>query len=383
MQQHVVVPSAAPSQLGSASTCSTTASSRQQSRALSPWSPTRLPPRLPPRCSAYGFNRTGFVVCSYLCQACGLSVEQALESFAAARPPGVKHEKFIRELHARYGGGPAVTPEGSVAGGSPPAAEALDGLAEEAERLRRAAADGGAGGAGGQEPVSAGEEDGEPHHFEDAAFLVRQESLQRHGSKLSRTGTAGSEKALPLPIGPPPPPTAAASAAPLPRAASHNRTPSQPGSAASSRNPSRHGGSALQLDRLASGASGEAAVASEPADSGPAATSAGEGFAASRRLMQRKSSRGSGGGLALALAVGAGAPAQRASSSPRSSGSGATGSSPVDGGQSLNGGGARTALSSMSDFAAAAVHLEGANSMRRELGGSGSMRRSTSLGLAK
>ena len=43
------------------------------------------------------------MVCSYLCQACGLSVEQALESFAAARPPGVKHEKFIRELYARYG----------------------------------------------------------------------------------------------------------------------------------------------------------------------------------------------------------------------------------------------------------------------------------------
>lgn len=52
---------------------------------------------------AYGFNRTGFVLCSFLCQALGLSVEDALDSFAAARPPGVKHVKFINELKSRYG----------------------------------------------------------------------------------------------------------------------------------------------------------------------------------------------------------------------------------------------------------------------------------------
>lgn len=50
-----------------------------------------------------GFNRTGFVVCSYLIEHCGLSVDQALQSFARSRPPGVKHEKFKNELHARYG----------------------------------------------------------------------------------------------------------------------------------------------------------------------------------------------------------------------------------------------------------------------------------------
>ena len=49
-----------------------------------------------------GFNRTGFVVCSYLVQACGLAVDEALEAFAAARPPGVKHERFVAELHERY-----------------------------------------------------------------------------------------------------------------------------------------------------------------------------------------------------------------------------------------------------------------------------------------
>jgi protein-tyrosine phosphatase len=52
---------------------------------------------------AYGFNRTGFVLCSYLCQAHGMSVEEALETFAKARPPGVKHAKFVNELYARYG----------------------------------------------------------------------------------------------------------------------------------------------------------------------------------------------------------------------------------------------------------------------------------------
>lgn len=346
------------------------------------------PSCLPPCRSAYGFNRTGFVVCSYLCQACGLTVDQALESFAAARPPGVKHEKFIRELHARYGGGPAVTPEGSVVGGSPPAAEALDGLAEEAERLRQAAsaaaADGDGGAASGaagqeQEQVSAGEEDGEPLHFEDAAYLVRLESQQR-SSSLGLRDSAGSAQALL--IGAPPPPATAALAAPLPRVASRSRTPSQPGSAASSRNPSRHGGSALQLDLLAAAPSSEAVAAGEPAEDAAIASTAGEGFAASRRLMQRKSSRGSGGGLSLALAASAGL-AQRSAGSPRSSGSGATAGSPFDGPQSLNGGSVRTAQSSMSDFAAAAVHLEGASSMRRELGHSGSMRRTTSLGLAK
>lgn len=57
---------------------------------------------------AYGFNRTGFIVCSYLCQAHGMTVDEALASFAEARPPGVKHGKFIDELYARYGGTPRV-----------------------------------------------------------------------------------------------------------------------------------------------------------------------------------------------------------------------------------------------------------------------------------
>lgn len=46
--------------------------------------------------------RAGFVVCAYLVLACGLTVDDALSSFEAARPPGVRHEKFVDELRRRY-----------------------------------------------------------------------------------------------------------------------------------------------------------------------------------------------------------------------------------------------------------------------------------------
>lgn len=59
-----------------------------------------MPPEAELCCTA-GFNRTGFVVCSYLCEAQGFSVSAALAAFAAVRPPGVKHEKFIAELYDR------------------------------------------------------------------------------------------------------------------------------------------------------------------------------------------------------------------------------------------------------------------------------------------
>jgi hypothetical protein len=51
---------------------------------------------------AYGFNRTGFVLCCYLIEACGLSADDALASFATARPPGVKHDRFKVALRRRY-----------------------------------------------------------------------------------------------------------------------------------------------------------------------------------------------------------------------------------------------------------------------------------------
>jgi hypothetical protein len=71
---------------------------------------------------AYGFNRTGFVVCSYLIEACHYSVDQALAAFSASRPPGIRHDYFRAELYRRYGGVPApglaLSPAGPPGGDS-------------------------------------------------------------------------------------------------------------------------------------------------------------------------------------------------------------------------------------------------------------------------
>ncbi|KAG0276961.1 hypothetical protein BGZ96_003066 [Linnemannia gamsii] len=51
----------------------------------------------------YGFNRTGFMLCSYLIQEQGYSVAEALHSFENARPPrGIRHDHFKGELYLRY-----------------------------------------------------------------------------------------------------------------------------------------------------------------------------------------------------------------------------------------------------------------------------------------
>eukprot|EP00892_Ulva_mutabilis_P008658 jgi/Ulvmu1/6164/UM028_0020.1 len=55
---------------------------------------------------AYGYNRTGFIICCYLIEVCGLSVEAALASFAHSRPDGIRHEDFLEGLQARYAGLP-------------------------------------------------------------------------------------------------------------------------------------------------------------------------------------------------------------------------------------------------------------------------------------
>ncbi|KAF9091266.1 hypothetical protein BGX29_011064 [Mortierella sp. GBA35] len=51
----------------------------------------------------YGFNRTGFMLCSYLIQEQGYSVAAALHHFELARPPrGIRHDHFKGELYLRY-----------------------------------------------------------------------------------------------------------------------------------------------------------------------------------------------------------------------------------------------------------------------------------------
>jgi pimeloyl-ACP methyl ester carboxylesterase len=50
----------------------------------------------------YGFNRTGFFICSYLIERRNYGVQQAIDEFAQERPPGIRHMHFIDELFVRY-----------------------------------------------------------------------------------------------------------------------------------------------------------------------------------------------------------------------------------------------------------------------------------------
>lgn len=50
----------------------------------------------------HGFNRTGFLIISYLVEIDGTSVDAALAEFAAVRPPGIYKGDYIKELYKRY-----------------------------------------------------------------------------------------------------------------------------------------------------------------------------------------------------------------------------------------------------------------------------------------
>lgn len=50
----------------------------------------------------HGFNRTGFLIVSYLVEKHDFSLEAALEMFAKSRPVGIYKEDYIRELYCRY-----------------------------------------------------------------------------------------------------------------------------------------------------------------------------------------------------------------------------------------------------------------------------------------
>ncbi|KAI8821085.1 Alpha/Beta hydrolase protein, partial [Fimicolochytrium jonesii] len=64
----------------------------------------------------YGFNRTGFMVCSYLIEQNGCTVAQALANFAEARPPGIRHIHFKDELYMRYTAGVMRSPNRQAKG---------------------------------------------------------------------------------------------------------------------------------------------------------------------------------------------------------------------------------------------------------------------------
>jgi hypothetical protein len=50
----------------------------------------------------YGFNRTGFLLVSFLVEAEGWLVDDAIAAFETCRSPGIKHEHFKKELRRRY-----------------------------------------------------------------------------------------------------------------------------------------------------------------------------------------------------------------------------------------------------------------------------------------
>lgn len=51
----------------------------------------------------HGFNRTGFLIVSYLVERMDCAIEIALEMFAKVRHPGIYKQDYLRELYRRYG----------------------------------------------------------------------------------------------------------------------------------------------------------------------------------------------------------------------------------------------------------------------------------------
>ncbi|KAJ6144404.1 hypothetical protein N7470_008299, partial [Penicillium chermesinum] len=50
----------------------------------------------------YGYNRTGFLITSYLVERLGFGVQDAIDEFNRCRPPGIRHAHFIDTLFVRY-----------------------------------------------------------------------------------------------------------------------------------------------------------------------------------------------------------------------------------------------------------------------------------------
>ncbi|XP_022160011.1 mRNA-capping enzyme-like isoform X1 [Myzus persicae] len=59
----------------------------------------------------HGFNRTGFLIVSYLVEVLNYDVASAIYHFAEARPPGIYRQNYIDELYRRYSNeAPSVAP---------------------------------------------------------------------------------------------------------------------------------------------------------------------------------------------------------------------------------------------------------------------------------
>ena len=50
----------------------------------------------------HGFNRTGFLICSYLVEKMDWGIDAAVHTFALTRPPGIYKGGYLRELFKIY-----------------------------------------------------------------------------------------------------------------------------------------------------------------------------------------------------------------------------------------------------------------------------------------
>lgn len=50
----------------------------------------------------HGFNRTGFLIISYLVEQFSWELQAAIQCFARARPPGIYKQDYLQELYRRY-----------------------------------------------------------------------------------------------------------------------------------------------------------------------------------------------------------------------------------------------------------------------------------------
>ncbi|XP_035910624.1 mRNA-capping enzyme [Anopheles stephensi] len=64
----------------------------------------------------HGFNRTGFLIVSYMVERMDCALDAALAAFADARPPGIYKGDYIRELCVRYGEEDNVPPPPELPG---------------------------------------------------------------------------------------------------------------------------------------------------------------------------------------------------------------------------------------------------------------------------
>ncbi|CAF3573388.1 unnamed protein product [Rotaria sp. Silwood1] len=51
----------------------------------------------------HGFNRTGFLICAYLCREHDMSIDATINIFSKARPPGIYKQDYLNELLKKYG----------------------------------------------------------------------------------------------------------------------------------------------------------------------------------------------------------------------------------------------------------------------------------------